>query len=95
MIACTLSSAEFRSRLAETRDLARRSLQSRRPVDGGEVLVFAADRDTGAALRAVIAAEAECCPFLSMNVRGGAEGLELVITGPEDARPIIAELFAR
>jgi hypothetical protein len=32
-----------------------------------------------------VAAEASCCPFLT---------LELRITGPDEARPIIAELFA-
>src|SRR3954447_5500193 len=94
MIACTLSSAEFRRRVTETRDLAQRSLRSRRPVDGGEVLLFTADPETDTALRVVIAAEAECCPFLSMSLRDGEVGLELVITGPEEAQPLIAEFFA-
>jgi hypothetical protein len=42
----------------------------------------------------VIAAESSCCAFLSMALERSGDGLVLDITGPQDARPIIAELFA-
>jgi hypothetical protein len=41
-----------------------------------------------------MAAEACCCPFLSLELRRAGELLELEISGPDEARPIIAELFA-
>jgi hypothetical protein len=87
-VACTLTSAELRARQAGTAELARRSLRSR---DGG-LLVF--DLDAEAALRSVIAAEAECCPFLSFDLRRAGNALELRITGPDEAAPIITGLFA-
>jgi hypothetical protein len=91
-IACTLSSVEQRSRRFETAELARAALQSRRPVEHGELLSF--DARAEPALRDVIAAEAECCPFLTLELRRAGDRLELRITGPDEARPIIAELFA-
>ena len=39
-------------------------------------------------------AEAECCPFLSLDLRRDGDALELTITGPDEAAPIIAGLFA-
>jgi hypothetical protein len=91
-IACTLTSPELRVRQAETATIARRALRSRRPVAHGERLVFGLSAET--ALRAVVAAEAECCPFLTLDLRRAGDALELTITGPDEAAPIIAELFA-
>ncbi len=42
----------------------------------------------------MIAAEASCCAFLRMDLTRTADGLVLDIAGPQDARPMIAELFA-
>jgi hypothetical protein len=42
----------------------------------------------------VIAAESSCCAFLRMDLRRTGDGLVLDIAGPQDARPVIAELFA-
>jgi hypothetical protein len=93
-IACTLTSAELRARRAETAAVARRALRSRRPVERGEQLAFAADPVTEAALQALVAVEAECCSFLTLDLRRAGDALELTITGPEEAAPIVAELFA-
>src|SRR5690348_11653661 len=93
-IACTLTSAELRERRAETAAIAHRSLLFRRPVEHGEQLFFAAGTATEAALQAVVAAEAECCPFLTLDLRRTGDALELTVTGPDEAAPIIAELFA-
>ncbi|WP_051324803.1 hypothetical protein [Candidatus Solirubrobacter pratensis] len=91
-IACTLSPAELRIRRHETADLARHALRSRRSVERGELLVF--DADAESALRDAIAAEAECCAFLAMELRTSGMQLELEITGPDEARAMIAGLFA-
>jgi hypothetical protein len=42
----------------------------------------------------VIAAESSRCAFLRMELHRTDDGLVLDIAGPQDARPVIAELFA-
>jgi hypothetical protein len=93
-IACTLTSADYRSRLDDLAGLAARALRSREPIDGGERLTFAADPSTEDELRSVIAAEAACCSFLTMTLARRDGALVLDVVGPADARPIITELFA-
>ena len=92
-IACTLGAAEYKDRTAELAALAERALRSREQTPDGERLVFADRADVERDLRSMIAAESSCCAFLRMDLRRD-EGLVLDIAGPQDARPIIAELFA-
>jgi hypothetical protein len=93
-IACTLSPGQYKERTGELAALAARALRVREPTPDGERLVFADGEDIERELRAVIAAESSCCAFLRMNLQRADEGLVLYIAGPQDARPIIAELFA-
>ena len=93
-IACTLSADEYAARRDDIARIARDALRSREPLDGGARLTFAASDDTARDLRAVIAAEAECCSFLRFELQREADELRLDVTGPDDAQPIIAELFA-
>jgi hypothetical protein len=93
-IACTLSAAQYHDRTGELAALAARALRSREQTADGERLVFADSADTERELRAVIAAESRCCAFLRMDLQRADAGLVLDIAGPQDARPIIAELFA-
>lgn len=91
-IACTLTPEDHRARIEEIADLTRRTLRSREPIAGGARLTF----DPGAEpeVRRIVAAEAECCAFLRMEIRRAPGALLLDITGPADAQPIVAELFA-
>ena len=41
-----------------------------------------------------MAAEAACCPFLTLELRAAPGGLVLDVTGPDAAGPVIEELFA-
>jgi hypothetical protein len=91
-IACSLTSAELRARRAHVAAIAERGLRSRHPTSGGERLVF--DPAAEPALRELVALEAECCPFLRLDLRRAGDALELAITGPEDAAPLIAALFS-
>jgi hypothetical protein len=93
-IACTLSPGQYEERTSELATLAARALRSREPTADGERLTFTDSADTERELRAVIAAESSCCAFLRMDLRRGDDELVLEIAGPQDARPIIAELFA-
>jgi hypothetical protein len=93
-IACTLSAADYVGRTQDTAELARRALRSRRPIPDGTRLTFEASADTERQLRDIIAAEARCCAFLRMDLHPAEDALVLDITGPAEAEPIIAELFA-
>ncbi len=91
-LACTLKAAEQRSRRAWIDDLTQR-LESRTQTVDGAVLRFRADTDTERQLRALVAAEAHCCPFLQFGINVDGDALALTIRGPADARPIIDDLF--
>jgi hypothetical protein len=94
-IACTLTHGERAARTDDLAALAARALRARRPTAGGEQLVFADNEETERELRAAIALEARCCAFLDMDLRRTDDGLVLDIRGPDEARPVIAEMFAR
>jgi len=60
--------------------------------DGAGVTIrFRAGEGVEAELRELAAAEAKCCPFLTLEVRANGDELELRVEGPPDARPIIEE----
>jgi MerR family transcriptional regulator, copper efflux regulator len=91
-IACSLSAADHRQRLADLDQLIRDALLHREPIDGGTRLTFdLAARDR---VEAMIAAEAACCPFLTLDLRTAGDRLVLDVTGPRDAAPIVEQLFA-
>lgn len=92
-IACTLGTRDYAAHVDALSALAAEALRSREPTPRGERLVFALDAERR--LRDVIAAEAACCPFLRLDLRRRRDALVLEISGPEDARPVIAALFRR
>src|ERR1700754_1521240 len=93
-IACTLTPGEYQARTGELAALADRALRSREYTPDGERLTFTDSPDTERELRAVIAAESSCCTFLRLDLERTENGLVLDVAGPQDARPVIAELFA-
>jgi len=93
-IACTLSTDQYADRTADLRALADRALRSRERTENGERLTFERSDEIERALDAAVAAEAMCCSFLRMHLQRREDRLVLDIAGPEEARPIIAELFA-
>ena len=42
----------------------------------------------------VVAAEAECCPFLDMRLTEGEDSIELVVEAPAGAEPVLGDLVA-
>ena len=90
-IACTLSAADLSARLAEMKRLGQDALLS---VDGAGTLRFRSDAETRARLEAIVAAEAECCPFLHMELREEAGALVLEIRASQGAEPVVAELVS-
>ena len=93
-IACSLSSAGLAERVRQLAALRRNAMLDRSPIAGGERLVFADAPGIESSLREAIAAEAECCGFLTLTLAREGDRLRLDVTGPDMARPIIEELFA-
>jgi hypothetical protein len=93
-IACTLTPEAFAGRSSDIAALTARALHSREPIPGGTRLTFANDARTEADLRELVAAEARCCAFLTLDLRAGAGDLVLDVTGPPEALRVIDELFA-
>ena len=89
--ACTLSAADVSARVAEMKRLGQDALLS---VDGAGTLRFRGDTETRARLEAIVAAEAECCPFLDMELREDAGALVLEIRAPQEAEPVVADLVS-
>ena len=84
--ACSLTGPERAARGAELHRLA----SDARRVPGGARLTFEPDAERR--VRAIVAAEAECCPFLRFELRRTAAALEVEVTGPAEAGPILDEL---
>lgn len=91
-IACTLGADDFKGRVADIRDLARRSLRQshREPL----TLHLTYDSDALAEVRDLVAKEADCCAFLDFNLRHDAAAVHLAITAPPSAADAADELFA-
>jgi hypothetical protein len=93
-VACSLSPTDYQARKHQIAQIARRALRSREPLAGGARFTFAAGADIERELRDVIAAEADCCSFLRLELSNDGETVRLDVTGPDDAQPILAELLA-
>ncbi|HVO53028.1 MAG TPA: hypothetical protein VMT37_01305 [Solirubrobacterales bacterium] len=77
-IACSLSAGELSQRLEEIAAVGASSLIDQREEGGRQLLRFRGDAETHRRLRAIVAAEAECCPFLELALE--TQGGELVLT---------------
>jgi hypothetical protein len=89
-IACSLSADELPPRLDAIGEIGRTSLLAVEHAGGRAELRFRpAARD---AIAAIVAAEAECCAFLSMELRDEPEALVLTIGAPKGSEPVLHEL---
>src|SRR5215208_203865 len=93
-IACALTGAEYRRRIAKSGEITRAALRERRRIAGGLRLSFAGSGDVHERLERFVAAESRCCPFLTMRLAAAGHEIVLEVTGPAGAAPIIEELFA-
>jgi hypothetical protein len=90
-IACSLGAAELHERLTRI-SAVRESLLAAEVGERRAVLRFRADaRDQ---LAGIVAAEAECCPFLSMTLDEDGDTARLTIEAPADAEPVLRDLVA-
>jgi MerR family copper efflux transcriptional regulator len=93
-LACALPTDEAERQARQTRTTLGAAVLSREEIEGGLRLRFPGDASTEAAVREVVAAESRCCPFLAMAIEPLHDGLELTVTGPPEAKPLIELLFA-
>jgi hypothetical protein len=93
-IACTLSSSDLESRMAELRALGGDGLLSVTEAPGRAELRFRADPEIRRRVEAAASAEAECCAFLDFRVEGGPEATVLTISAPNGGDVAIPQLVA-
>ena len=93
-LACSLDAGALQDRVAEMRAIGRDALIA---ADADGVLRFRATPEVRERLERVVAAEAECCPFLGLDLRERDGELRLTVAAPEGAEPVaagLAEAFA-
>jgi hypothetical protein len=93
-IACSLSAGELPVRQAQMADLGRDALIGA-AVDGGRAeLSFKGASSVRERVERFVAAEGECCAFLTMRVEETPGEVRLTIEAPEGAEPVLEELVA-
>jgi hypothetical protein len=93
-IACTLSPTDLTARGAELRALGDDGLLELSEDDGRAVLRFRADPDVRARIEAIVAAESECCAFLSFRLEHAADASVLTIGAANGGAEVMHELAA-
>ena len=88
-IACSLDAVALEERVAEMRAIGRESLVASDPRG---VLRFEATPAVRARLERIVALERECCEFLTLELQDEAGALQLTVSAPEGAEPVVAGL---
>jgi hypothetical protein len=91
-LVCSLDADRLSERLARMSALGRSSLISADATERGAKFWFRPEGATAERLAAIVAAEADCCAFLAIDVREEPNALRLTIEAPEGAEPVIEEL---
>jgi hypothetical protein len=91
-IACSLDATELPVRRSEIVNLGRAALIDVRHIRAHAELRFAAANGIRERVAAFAAAEAECCPFLTMRVGDEPGVVVLSVDAPEEAEGVLAEL---
>jgi hypothetical protein len=92
-IACSLDGEDLTARGRWLDTLGQRALGVDWRADGATAR-FPVDAELEAELRTLARAESACCPFLTIAVRRADDALELDVSGPLDARPVIDAMLA-
>jgi hypothetical protein len=93
-LACSLETTALEQRLAAISELGQDSFIGSSVDRDRRVLRFRADAGTRERLREVVAAEAECCAFLELELSEEDGALLLTIGAPADAGDVAAGLAA-
>jgi MerR family copper efflux transcriptional regulator len=91
-LACSLSGPELVERIREWGQVA--SHATSRHVEKGRIVsTYPLDQQLLQRLRRLIAAEAECCPFMQFNVEEGPDKVEVELRVPEDMSEALAVML--
>jgi hypothetical protein len=93
-IACSLEADALSARLEAMAQLGAKSLTSREADGERWQLRFRADPSTRRQLARIVAAEAECCPFLELSLSEVDDLLLLSIAAPGYGREVADQLAA-
>jgi hypothetical protein len=93
-VACSLGANDLRHRLDEIAAVGAVSLLDRGTENGKHRLRFRSDPGTRRRLEAIVAAEAECCSFLDLELIERRDELVLTLTAPEAGRAVADGLAA-
>ncbi|HEX2097228.1 MAG TPA: hypothetical protein VHF50_07670 [Solirubrobacterales bacterium] len=93
-IACTLGAATLEERLATVKTLGAESLLSHEREGNRHLLRFHDTAGTRLRLEEIVAAEAECCSFLDLDLKQDSNGLLLSIAAPAGAAMAVADGLA-
>ena len=91
-LACTLDAAALGERTAAMRRIGEGALLAARAASGHAELRFAPA--ARADVEAIVAAEAECCAFLAMDLRDVGDELVLTVDAPVGAEPVVDGLVS-
>jgi MerR family copper efflux transcriptional regulator len=94
VLACSLAAPAAAERAQRWRSLLDGDLLDAGPIEGGRRLVFRSGPGIAAELDELVAAERECCPFLTLTVARSDERLVLGVVAPPEAVEIVATMFA-
>lgn len=92
-IVCSLDPDRVGGRVEDWNRVLSKSA-SRSAIEGGVRVHFDHDTDI-VALAELAAAEQDCCSFFRFDIGIDAHGISLDITGPDEARDVIASVFGR
>ena len=93
-VACSLTAADMHQRIAEMAAIGQSGLLAVETKDTRAVLRFRAGAELRQRLERIVAAESQCCAFLSMDLCDQDATLALTIQAPEGAKPVVEDLVA-
>jgi hypothetical protein len=93
-VACSLESNDLQRRLDEIAAVGAASLIDRGTENGKHRLLFRSDPRTRCRLEEIVAAEAECCSFLDLELTEHGGELVLTLTAPETGQTVADGLAA-
>jgi hypothetical protein len=93
VLACSLTAPAAAERARRWRALLDHDLIDRTAAAGGLRLAFRADPAVAGELDELVAAERECCPFLTLAVTHADDRLVLDVAAPPQAAAIVEAMF--
>ena len=93
VLACSFSASAAAERADRWRVLIDTELLDRTPTAAGQRLAFRPRPAVAVELDELVAAESECCPFMTLTVERADERLILDIEAPPEALAIVETMF--